>query len=153
LLSRREPKPSLLPQDHTLLALSAPSFDDFSAIINECSADPSMSIIINAIQHDPSARKYYTYDQETLRYKGRIVVPPTSIWRTKILHEYHSTQSAGHSRFLCTYKRLQTDFYWPGMKTDINFFIAQCEISQRNKAEAVAPSGVLNLLPIPMTYG
>lgn len=41
------------------------------------------------------------------------------------------------------------EFHWAGMKGDIRQFIRECETCQRNKAENIFPSGLLQPLPIP----
>ena len=51
--------------------------------------------------------------------------------------------------FLRTYKRLKASFYWKGLKRATKLFVAECDVCQRNKAETVHPSGLLQPLPIP----
>ena len=41
-----------------------------------------------------------------------------------------------HSRFLIDFKKIAGVVYWRGMKKDIWWYIAACEICQRNKYEA-----------------
>ncbi|RWW44582.1 hypothetical protein BHE74_00049650 [Ensete ventricosum] len=43
---------------------------------------------------------HYTWDSKDLRYKSRIVIVTSSPCIQIILHEMHSSPSAGHSRFL-----------------------------------------------------
>jgi hypothetical protein len=66
-----------------------------------------------------------------LRYKGRIILAANSTHKITILQELHATPSAGHSRFLQTYKRISRLFYWKGMKRDIKQFVAECKVCQR----------------------
>lgn len=139
---------SRLPQPE-LSALSEPIMGSLTEIAAECRSHPSMQSIIIGLQSDPSSKRFFTLQDNILRYKGRIVVAPGSSWCARLLEEYHASPTAGHSGFLRTYKRLQTGFYWQGMKADIKHFVAHCEVCQRNKAEAVAPPGLLNPLPVP----
>lgn len=95
---------------------------------------PAMLSIVTALQQDPSSRKVFTLQDNILRYKGRIVVAPGSAWCARLLEEYHASPTTGHSGFLRTYKRLQTRFYWQGMKATIKKFVANYAVCQRNKA-------------------
>ena len=54
-----------------------------------------------------------------LLYKGRMVVSKTSTVIPKFLHTFHDSILMGHSRFLRTYKRINGELYWKGMKADV----------------------------------
>lgn len=108
-----------------------------------------MSNLITALVSNPVYKKNYSYVGGVLRYKGRIVVVPSSLWCGKLLHEFHSTPTAGHSGFLRTYRRLQQNFYWKGMKSSVKTYISHCDVCQCNKSESVSPPGLLQPLPIP----
>ena len=45
--------------------------------------------------------------------------------------------------------RVQQDFFWYGMKTDIKEHIKTCETCQRIKVDTIKPAGLLQPLPIP----
>jgi hypothetical protein len=66
-----------------------------------------------------------------------------------VLSELHATPTAEHSGFTKTYDRVKRSFLWDGMKQDICKFVAECEVCQCNKGEAVKYLGTLQLLPIP----
>ena len=85
----------------------------------------------------------------TLKYKGWLVLLPTSTLKTPILQESHSSAIAGHSGFQKTYAHACHSFFWPSMKKDIHHFIFECDICQRNKGELINPPGILQPLPIP----
>ncbi|WVY93547.1 hypothetical protein V8G54_032635 [Vigna mungo] len=61
----------------------------------------------------------------------------------------HESPTWGHSGYFWTFKRISGVLYWEGMKRDIKEWIQQCELCQRNKAETLAPAGLLHPLPIP----
>lgn len=132
-----------------LLAISAPIFSGVDDIIAECHTDPTLRALIDQLQLQPDSKRHYTYVNGVLRYKGRIVVVQSSEWCRKLLHDFHSTPLGGHSGYLRTFKRLQQNFHWSGMKHFIKEYIQHCEICQRNKTESVAPPGLLSPLPIP----
>ncbi|KAL0541112.1 hypothetical protein IC582_021147 [Cucumis melo] len=66
-----------------------------------------------------------------------------------MLSTYHDSVVGGHSRFLRTYKRLASELYWPGMKTDVKKHCEECVVCQRNKTLALSPTGLLTPLEIP----
>jgi hypothetical protein len=55
----------------------------------------------------------------------------------------------GHSRFLKTYQRIKKIFLGEGMKKDIQKFVRECQVFQRNKGEIVKAPGLLHPLHIP----
>lgn len=48
-----------------------------------------------------------------------------------------------------TYKRIASNFYWVGMKKDIQDYIRCCDTCQRNKSDTLTPIGLLQPLQIP----
>jgi hypothetical protein len=48
------------------------------------------------------------------------------------------------------YQDLKETFWWHGMKHDIAFFIARCDVCQRVKAEHQRPAGLRQPLKIPV---
>lgn len=47
-----------------------------------------------------------------------------------------------------TYHRVKNIFYWPGLKTDVENFVAACPICQRAKHENCLLPGLLEPLPV-----
>lgn len=133
----------------SLHVISSPTFTGIDEISRECHEDSDMRSIIDALQQNAQSKRHYSYEQGILRYKGRIVVVPSSPWCSRLLNDFHSSPTGGHSGFLRTYKRLQQSFHWPGMKGTVKNFISYCDVCQRHKAESVSPPGLLHPLPIP----
>jgi hypothetical protein len=48
------------------------------------------------------------------------------------------------------YQDLKEQFWWHGMKREIAFYIARCDVCQRVKAEHQRPAGLLQPLKVPM---
>jgi hypothetical protein len=101
------------------------------------------------IQTDPKPPQGYSWMDNTLKYKGWLVLLPTSTLKMPILHKLHSSTIVGHSGFQKTYARARRSFFWLGMKNDIYSFISECDICQRNKGELIKPLCTLQPLPIP----
>ena len=71
--------------------------------------------------------------------KDRLVLPPNSPHKEAVIHEFHNTPMGGHSGMFRTYKRIASNFYWVGMKKDIQDYIWCCDICQRNKSDTLTP--------------
>ena len=63
--------------------------------------------------------------------------------------ELHTSPLGGHSRFLKTYHRVKKEFFWDGLKSDIEKFVAECLVFQQNKVETIKTLGLLQPLSIP----
>jgi len=78
-----------------------------------------------------------------------IWVGPNFAMQTKLIAAFHSSALGGHSGVNATYHRLKKLFIWPGMKSDVDSFVKQCQICQQSKHSHTHPSGLLQPLPIP----
>lgn len=86
---------------------------------------------------------------QLLFFKGKIWVPEGGSLYTQILQYFHDSLIGGHSGIYCTWARVTTTFYWPGVKSDVKKYVSQCEIFQRVKNDSRRPSALLQPLPIP----
>jgi hypothetical protein len=92
---------------------------------------------------------HYTIKAGVLRYKGRIVVGNnTPLWQ-QLMGALHSSAVGGHSGMRASYHRIKKLFYWPGLKKDVEQWVAQCAICQRSKHEHCHYPSLLDPLPIP----
>src|SRR4051812_35253932 len=71
------------------------------------------------------------------------VISPT------LLVALHSSALGGHSGMKATYHRIKQIFYWPGLKSEVDKFVAECPVCQKNKGETCAYPGLLDPLHIP----
>jgi hypothetical protein len=63
--------------------------------------------------------------------------------------ELHTSPVGGHLRFLKTYHRVKKEFFWDGLKTDVQRFVAKYLVFQQNKVETIKTPGILQPLTIP----
>jgi hypothetical protein len=89
-------------------------------------------------------------DKGVLWYNGRICVPTIDVLKQLIMKEAHDTPYFIHPGGTKMYQDLKETFWWHGMKRDIAFFIARCDICQHVKAEHQRPARLLQPLKIPV---
>jgi hypothetical protein len=63
--------------------------------------------------------------------------------------ELHTSPVGGHSVFLKTYHRVKKEFFWDGLKNDVQRFVEKCLVCQQNKVETINTPGILQPLSIP----
>lgn len=98
-LSRRE-------EDSELQAIPRPYLQDIQDIDEKVKKDPALAKIIDDLRQDPSSHNHYTLENERFYYKGRLVLPTSSTWVPKLLQEFHTSPTEGHSGIYRTYRRM-----------------------------------------------
>jgi hypothetical protein len=73
----------------------------------------------------------WTFDNGNLYYKHHLYVPPPA--RSALLHSIHSSHLTGHLGRFRTKAIVERDFWWPGLSTFVNSFVAGCAVCQQNK--------------------
>ena len=86
-------------EESTLLAISLPIPEWIEEARKEWFSHPLLSQLINKLQVDPNSTAGYSWQDEILRYKDKVVISPTSTLKSRILAELHSSPTVGHSGF------------------------------------------------------
>ena len=105
-------------------------------IKNSSTSDP---LVIRALQDlekgNPlfprSSLSDWTFVDNTLYYKGCMYVPPDT--RQSLVAALHESPTLGHTSRFRTKTFVERDFWWPGLSTFVNNFVAGCAICQQNK--------------------
>jgi hypothetical protein len=97
----------------------------------------------------PPPGSHYSIQAGILRYKGKIMVGSNTQLRLKLIKALHSSAVGGHSGMRASYQRVKKIFYWPGMKRDVESWVAQCPTYQRSKHENYHYPGLLEPLHVP----
>jgi hypothetical protein len=63
--------------------------------------------------------------------------------------ELHTSPVGGNLGFLKTYHRVKKDFFWDGLKNDVQRFVVECLVFQQNKVETIKTPSLLQPLSIP----
>jgi hypothetical protein len=116
---------------------------------DEWKNDEKVWTLIQRLQQDSSASDTFTWKNDSLWYKDRLYLCKNSQLKQKVLLELHTSPIGGHSRFLKTYHRVKKDFFWDGLKTNVQRFVAECVVFQQNKVETIKTPGLLQPLSIP----
>jgi hypothetical protein len=76
-------------------------------------------------------------------HKNRIYVPSSGKMRNLVLKEMHDVPYVGHLGYQKTITAVRSQFFWPGMKKDVDDYIARCMECQKVKVEHRYPTGFL----------
>jgi hypothetical protein len=105
--------------------------------------------LIQKLLQDSSASDAFRWENDSLLYTDRLYLCKKSQLKQKVLLELHTSPVGGHSGFLKTYHRVKKDFFWDGLKTDVQRFVEECFVFQQNKVETIKTQGLLQPLAIP----
>ncbi|KAJ6437046.1 FHA domain-containing protein [Purpureocillium lavendulum] len=94
-----------------------------------------------------SSEAWSTNDEGFLCYDKRIFVPAGL--RNEILILFHDDEVAGHQGGTKTCKRIQAQYYWPGLRRDVRRYVSTCRECQLAKPRHHKPYGLLAPLPAP----
>ncbi|KAM4061498.1 his(2)-Cys(2) zinc finger domain-containing protein [Hirsutella rhossiliensis] len=94
-----------------------------------------------------SSEVWSTNDEGLLCYRKKIFVPLGL--RNEILVLFHDDEVAGHQGGTKTCKRIQVQYYWPGLRRDVRRYVSTCRECQLAKPRHHKPYGLLAPLPAP----
>ncbi|MCO5581212.1 hypothetical protein L7F22_035090 [Adiantum nelumboides] len=111
-------------------------------MIDEYATDPNFCDVMSAIALGKTQEPYVVQDGYLL-YGSRLCV--TKSLREKVMYESHAPPYAGHRGIQATMNAIETYFFWPTMKKDIQEYVSQCIICQKVKYDRGKQPG----LPLP----
>ena len=111
-----------------------------------------MWTLIQKLQKDPNVSDTFVWKNDSLSYKDRLYICKESQIKQKVLLELHTSPIGSHSGFLKTYHRVKKEFFWEGLKTDVQSFVAECLVCEQNKEETVKTPALLQPLNIPSQH-
>eukprot|EP00253_Pinus_taeda_P016059 PITA_16059 len=111
--------------------------------------DGEIWALIQKLQQDSSTYDTFSWQNDSLWYKDHLYLSKNSQLKQKILMELHTSPLGGHSRFLKTYHRVKKEFFWDGLKSDIQKFVVECLVCEKNKVKTIKTPVLLQPLSIP----
>jgi hypothetical protein len=108
----------------------------------------------SALHPDLAKRNGWVVHEDLLFHDGKCFIPDVPYIRATILHEVHAAPDGGHQGQLrSAYRFLESGYYWPKWRSDLNDYIRTCVTCQINKplggGNPHTTQGVLNNLPVP----
>ena len=92
---------------------------------DEWKKDEEVWALIQKLQQDPSTYDTFSWKNDSSWYKYCLYLCNNSQQKKNVLLELHTAPLGGHSGFLKTYHRVKKDFFWDGLKSDIQKFVAE----------------------------
>jgi len=132
-----------------LCAISIIQLDWINEAREEWKNDEEVWALIRKLQQDSSMFDTFSWKNDSLWYKDCLYLCKNSQLKQKILMELHTSPLGGHSRFLKTYHRVEKEFFWDGLKSNIQKFVVECLVFQQNNVETIKTPGLLQPLSIP----
>jgi hypothetical protein len=86
--------------------------------------------------------------QDGLLFRGNQLCIPKCSMRENLLKEKHSGGLVRHFSHEKTFSKLNSSYYWPGMRTYVKKFVDRCRICQHTKGKR-KNAGLYHPLPIP----
>ncbi|MCO5612738.1 hypothetical protein L7F22_067007 [Adiantum nelumboides] len=126
-------------------AVSIATHNDLSLMIDEYAIDPDFKDVISAIALGKKEEPF-TLQDGYLLHGNRLCI--THSLREKVMFESHAPPYAGHRGIQTTMKAIETYFYWPTMKGDIQDYVSKCVVCQKMKYDRGKQPGLLQPLPI-----
>ena len=88
-------------------------------------------------------------EEDGLWYLDNRVVVPAGEARRRVCEEAHDSPYSGHFGKHKVVFEVKQSFWWPGWRKDVEKYVVDCPVCQRNKALTVKKAGLLQPLPIP----
>lgn len=135
-----------------LCAISIIQPDWINEAREEWKNDEEVWALIQKLQQDSNTSNTFSWQNDSLWYKDRLYLCKNSQLKQNIRMELHTSSLGGHSRFLKTYHRVKKEFFWDGLKSDIQNFVVEYLVYQQNKVETIKTPDLLQPLSIPSQH-
>ena len=144
--------PSIIDRTITPAQVSKTKKDDVSLTTtrSRCEANETIGKATFLKKNDLLYRKFSSPNVEHGRTFTQLIVPQQ--YRTLVMKLAHESVMAGHLAIKRTMQKVLSEFYWPGINSDIKRLCQSCDICQRTipKGKIVkAPLGKMPRIDVP----
>ncbi|KAH9313586.1 hypothetical protein KI387_022213 [Taxus chinensis] len=115
----------------------------------EWDQDKDTKSLIHNIKKGSMTSNKFEWKGNALWYMDMLYLSKDFELKHRILVELHASLVGGHFGFLKTYHRIKREFFWEGLKGDVQNFVSECLVCQQNKGETIKTPDLLQPLPIP----
>ena len=84
-----------------------------------------------------------------LRYRRKLYIPASDDLHLHLLRQAPDAPAAGHSGCFKTLELIAREYFWPGMRKDVERNVWNCHPYRRSKASSQSPFGILKPNPVP----
>ena len=119
-----------------------------SRVIESQGQEAEIVSIRDRVQSGTGDEGWTVHADDSLRYRGRVVVPQLTDLREEILKEFHCSRFVVHPGGTKMYQDLRFQYYWSRMKRHIGDFVRRCLTCQQVKAEHQKPAGLFHPLEV-----
>lgn len=127
--------------------------EPLAALIHRCQRADVLAESIRKRLADPEKKAkredWSLGDDELLRFKGAVYVPPDHALRQEILRTNHDDPQGGHFGLERTHEVIGSKYYWNGSYVDTQYYVRTCNQCQRQKTHRHKEYGLLKPLPKP----
>lgn len=104
---------------------------------------PTLKQIITDLQNKPGSHAAYSFVNGELRRRGKLVVGNDPAIKLHIFKWLHDSAVGGHSGRDATLHRINSLFFWPKMSLEVQNYVRNCPVCQKNKYDLAAKPGLL----------
>ena len=94
-----------------------------AAIKESWQKDKDVQLLIQELTLQPNSHPHYSWVNQLLCRKGKLVVGQLGPFQTQIISLYHDLATRGHSGTTVTAKRVANGFYWKGQQKHVRQYI------------------------------
>ena len=139
--------PSIIDQTITPAQVSNAQKEDLSLATtrNRCEANETIGKATFFKKNDLLNRKFSSPNIEHGRRFTQLIVPQQ--FRKLVMKLAHESVMAGHLAIKRTIQKVLSEFYWPGINSDIKRFCQSCDICQRTIPKGKIVKALLGKMP------
>ena len=95
-------------------------------VLNSYATDTHAQTLLAQLAISSPDTKGYALEEGLICYKGWLWIGHNSALQTKVISVMHSSAVGGHSGIHATYQRVKQQFYWAGIKQQVEEWVKQC---------------------------
>ena len=112
--------------------------------MDEWKNDENLWTLIQRLHQDSISSDTFTWKNDSLWYTDHLYLCKKYELKQKVLLEFHTSLVGGNSGFLKTYHRVKKEFFWDGLKIDVQRLVEECLVCQKIRWKQLIPQVFYN---------